>query len=61
MCFATAIKVKVNERVDYKNGEIEIGISIYREDISVAGGPEEAKKKRNKEMCKNRSGKENEI
>ena len=45
MCFATAIKVKVNERVDYKNGEIEIGISIYREDISVAGGPEEAKKK----------------
>ena len=44
MCLATAVKVKVNERVDYKDGEIEIGISIYREDISVAGGPEEVKK-----------------
>ena len=44
MCLATAVKVKLNERVDYKDGEIEIGISIYREDISVAGGPEEVKK-----------------
>ena len=44
MCFATEVKVKVNERVDYEDGEIEIGILIYRGDISAAGGPEEVKK-----------------
>ena len=30
-----------------------MGMSIYMDYISVAGGPEEVKKKRNKEMCKN--------
>ena len=33
----------VGEKVDYKYGEIEIGMSIYIDDISVAEGPEEAK------------------
>ena len=33
----------VGEKVDYKYGEIEIGMSIYIDDISVAEGSEEAK------------------
>ena len=33
----------VGEKVVYKYGEIEIGMSIYIDDISVAEGPEEAK------------------
>ena len=33
----------VGEKVDYKDGEIEIGMSIYIDDISVAEGSEEAK------------------
>ena len=35
-------------------------MSIYMDDTSVAGGPEEVKK-RNKEMCNNGGGKENET
>ena len=61
MCGATTVKVNaVGEKLYYKHGETGIGMSIYRDDTSVAGGPEEVKK-RNKEMCKNGSGKENEI
>ena len=45
MCCVTAAKVNdAGEKVNYKYGEIEIGISIYMDDISVAGGPEEVKK-----------------
>ena len=45
MCCATTAKVNdVGERVDCKYWQIEIGMSIYMDDISVAGGPEEAKK-----------------
>ena len=45
MCRATTAKVNdVGERVDCKYWQIEIGMSIYMDDISVAGGPEEAKK-----------------
>ena len=45
MCCATTGKVNdVGERFHYKYGEIEIGMSIYIDDISVAGGPEEVKK-----------------
>ena len=47
-----ASKSKVNyvgEKVHYKYGEIEIGMSVYMDDISVAGEP---KKEKNKEMCK---------
>ena len=50
----------MGEKNDYKYGEIQIAMSIYMNDISLAGGPEKVKKK-NKEMCKNGSGKENEI
>ena len=56
-CATTAKVNDVGEKVDYKYGEIEIGMSIYMDDISVAGGPEEVKK-RNKEITKNGSGKE---
>ena len=34
----------MGEKVDYKYGEIEIGMSVYMDNISVAGGPEEVKK-----------------
>ena len=47
MCCATTAKVNdVGERVEYKYGmgEIELDMSIYMDDISVAGGPEEVKK-----------------
>ena len=45
MCCAMTAKVNdVGERADYKYWQIEIGMSIYVDDISVAGGPEEAKK-----------------
>ena len=47
------------EKVHYKYREIKIGMLIYMDDISVAEGPKEVK--RNKEMCKDGSGKENEI
>ena len=33
----------MRENVDEKNEEIEIGISIYMNDISLEGGPEEVK------------------
>ena len=42
---ATKAKANVGEKVDYKYCEIEIGMSIYMDDISVAEGPEEVKKK----------------
>ena len=52
LCCATTAKVNdVEEKVDYKYGEIEIAMSIYIADVSVAGGPEEIKK-RNVEMRK---------
>ena len=45
MCCETTAKVNdVREKVDYKYGEIEIGMSMYMDDISVSGGPEEVKK-----------------
>ena len=52
MCCATTAKVKnVVGKVDYKYGEMEIAMSIYMDDTSVTGRPEEAKeghvKKRN--------------
>ena len=41
MCYATTAKVNdVGEKVYYKCGETEIGMSIYMDDISVAAGPE---------------------
>ena len=47
MCCTTTAEVNdIREKVDYKYGEIEIGISIYMDDISVAGGPEEIKNKK---------------
>ena len=49
MCCATTAKVNdVRERVEYKYEEIEIGISIYMDNISVAGGPEKVKKRKRK-------------
>ena len=61
ICCATTAKLNdLGEKVDYKYGEIEKGMPIYMDDISVAGGPEEVKKK-NKEIRKNGNGKENEI
>ena len=54
---------KVNdagEKFDYKYRETEIGMSIYMDNISAAGGSVEVRK-RNKELCKNGSGKENQI
>ena len=42
-CATTATVVDVRENVDEKNEEIEIGISIYMNDISLEGGPEEVK------------------
>ena len=42
MCCATTAKVNnVGEKVAYKYGEIEIGMLIYMDDISVAGWLEE--------------------
>ena len=35
----------MGEKIDYKYGEIEIAMSIYMDDISVAGRPEKVKKK----------------
>ena len=34
----------VGEKVDYKYGEIKIGISIHMDGFSIAGGPDEVKK-----------------
>ena len=46
MSCATTVKVSaVREKVNYKFREIEIGISIYMDDISVAGGPDEVRKR----------------
>ena len=51
MCCAVTAKVNdIGEKVDYKYREIKIGISIYMDGISIAGGPEEVKKGI-KEMC----------
>ena len=45
MCCATTAKINdVGKKVYYKYGEIEIGMSICMDDISVAGGPEEVNK-----------------
>ena len=45
MCHVTTPIVNdVGEKVDYKYDKIEIRISIYMDEISVAGGPEEVKK-----------------
>ena len=55
-CATTAKVNNVGEKVDFKYGEIEIGMSIYMDDISGVGGPEEVKKW-NRKMCKNGSGK----
>ena len=55
MCFATTAKVTdVSEKVDYKYGEIETIMSISSR--RTRGG-----RKRNQEMRKNGSGKQNEI
>ena len=44
-CCATTTKVNdVGEKVDCKYGEIEIGMPIHMDDISVAEGSEEVKK-----------------
>ena len=44
-CCATTAKVNdVGEKVDCKYGEIEIGMPIHMDDISVAEGSEEVKK-----------------
>ena len=46
MCCTTTAKLNdLGEKVDYKYGEIEKGMPIYMDDISVAGGPEEVKKR----------------
>ena len=43
--FCVTIKVNdVGEKTDYTFGDIEVGMSIYMDDTSVAGGPEEVKK-----------------
>ena len=42
-CTATARVNDVGEKTSYKYGEIEIEMSIYMDDISVAGGPQEDK------------------
>ena len=34
----------MRKKVRYKYGGIEVGMSIYMGDMSVAGGPEEVKK-----------------
>ena len=34
----------MGEKVDYKYGEVEVEMSIYMDDISVAGGSKEVKK-----------------
>ena len=54
MCCATTAKANdVGENINYKyNGETEVGMSIYMDDVSVA---------RNKKICKNESGEKNEI
>ena len=55
MCFATTAKVNdVSEKVDYKYGEVETIMSISSR--RTRGG-----RKRNQEMRKNGSGKQNEI
>ena len=46
-----ATKAKINvaeEKVDYKHYEIEIGMSVYMDDISLVGEPEEVNKRRRK-------------
>ena len=53
MCCATTAKANdVGESINYKYGEIEVGMLIYMDDVSVA---------RNTKICKNASGEENEI
>ena len=43
--FCVAIKVNdVGEKTDYTFGDVEVGMSIYMDDTSVAGGPEKVKK-----------------
>ena len=59
-CVTTAKVNDVGEKVGYKYEKIEIGMSIYIDEISVEGETEEVKKgKRN--CAKNQTGKENEI
>ena len=46
MSCVTTVKVNaVREKINYKFREIEIGISIYMDNISVAGGPDEVRKR----------------
>ena len=49
MCSASIAKVnEVGEKVSYEYGSIEIGMSVYMDDISAAGDPEQVRKaKRN--------------
>ena len=43
--FCVTIKVNdVGEKTDYTFGDVEVGMSIYMDDTSVAGGPEKVKK-----------------
>ena len=45
MCCTTTAKANdVGENINYKYGEIEVGMSIYMDNISVARGSEEVKK-----------------
>ena len=43
-CVTTTKVNDVGKKVDYKYGAMEIGMSIYMDDISVARGPKEVKK-----------------
>ena len=53
MCCATTAKGNdLGESVECIYGEIEIGMSIHMDDISVAVGPEEVKKKQGKNVQK---------
>ena len=46
---ATTAKINVaEEKTDYKYCEIEIGMSVYMDDISIVGEPEEINKRRRK-------------
>ena len=46
---ATTAKINVaEEKIDYKYCEIEIGMSVYMDDISLVGEPEEINKRRRK-------------
>ena len=49
MTCATTAKINVGEeKIDYKYCEIEIGMSVYMDDISLVGEPEEINKRRRK-------------